>query len=217
MALTQLDMPMLTDDEIVAVSARLDAPWRTLLPTVGLDHPEAVTAAILRGSRSLYVRGLLDAETDELDPNLLGLMQKVGAKPVRLAAYASQENGDAVIGVPAQYFFAEQGDIIWLVDSISGGGVHTFGTDTASDVAAELRTAIRHVLSVGVQLPPGGPGAEGRTVTMTMISQHPDEVRQLVVGAQDSITANLIRDGKTTNSPRPPLTADDAVAWLLDV
>ena len=62
--------PMLTDDEVVALSVRAQAPWRTPLPTVDLADQDRVLASLMRGSRSLYVRGLLDADSDELDDEL---------------------------------------------------------------------------------------------------------------------------------------------------
>lgn len=72
---------LLSDDEIVAVAARLGGEWKTGLPTVDAADPKDLIRAAARGNRSLAIRGLLAAE-GALKPRILDrLSQAVGAVP----------------------------------------------------------------------------------------------------------------------------------------
>lgn len=209
MALQLVTVPMLTDDEVVAISVRLDAPWRTILPTVALEPSERALVAVMRGSRSLYVRGLLDAESDDLDPGLVAHFQALGERPVRIAVYAADREGEALDGAAAQYFFAHPGDEQWMCDAISAGGVHTWGSDSAESVQSDAFRAITDVLGDGVQ------GYSETDPVLMVVSQATDEVRQLEVSA-GSLRASVVQEGVVAEHKLERTTPQAALNWLLD-
>ena len=208
MAMKPLTVPMVTDDEVVAISVRLEAPWRTILPTVTLEPAERALVAMMRGSRSLYVRGLLDAESDELDPGLLAHFQALGERPVRIAVYAADTEGEALDGSAAQYFFAHPGDEHWLCDAISAGGVHTWGSDSADSVESDALRAITDVFGDGVQ---GYPDADP---VLMVVSQATDEVRHLEVSA-GSLRATVVQEGVVAEHQLESVSPEAALNWLL--
>lgn len=200
------EIPMLTDDELVAVSVRLAAPWRTVLPTVDLTSEERVLAAIMTGSRSLYVRGLLDPDSDVLDDALLTHLRGIGERRVVLAAYAAGPDGGPLDGAASQYFFGCVGDDQWQCDAVSAGGVHTFGADMPTAVEADAVRAVRDVLAGGVQ-------GYDVPASLMLISEGEHALRQLEVG-RDTLVARTLVAGEATPqdvSAVPEL----AVAWLL--
>ena len=209
MAMQPLTVPMMTDDEVVAVSVRLEAPWRTILPTVALEPSERALVAVMRGSRSLYVRDLLDADSDELDPVLLAHFKALGERPVRIAVYAADRDGEALDGAVAQYFFARPGDGHWMCDAISAGGVHTWGSDSADSVQSDALRAITDVLGDGVR------GYPDTDPVLMVVSQATDEVRQLEVSA-GSLRASVVREGVVAEHQLEGATPQAALHWLLD-
>ncbi len=198
---------LLTDDEIVAVAARLDAPWRTVIPTIVVEDAASVAAAVVRGSRSLFVRGLLDADSDLLHADLLELLQAVGDRRVVLAAYACSPDGELVPGTPSQYFFGGAQDSEWICDSISGGGVHTLSFVVSDDVVRDAGTAFAVVHERGTGVP------DRPDAVFTMVSQRDSEVRQ-AAASKGEIALALLVDG---TDPQPAGTAspDQALRWLL--
>lgn len=50
---------LLSDDEVVALAAQSGSVWAVPLPTVDVNRPEELGAALLRGLRSLRMRDLL--------------------------------------------------------------------------------------------------------------------------------------------------------------
>jgi hypothetical protein len=73
-----------TDDEVVALSAAKRSPWRGVLPTIDMDSSDGVAAALLRGVRSLALRGVLPSGqgTEEGVVSLEALVGLIGARPV---------------------------------------------------------------------------------------------------------------------------------------
>lgn len=207
MSVRPLDLPMLTDDELVAIATRLPTAWRTPLPTVDLADHDAAMAALLRGARSLYVRGLLDVDTDTLEPTLAAHLTDLGSRPLAVGVFAADVDGEPLRGRPVQYFFAHPAETHWMCDSVSAGGVHTFSVDDATNVHQDALRAVRAVTAAGVQ--DGTPG----TTRLAVVSQHGDQVRVLHV-TQGTLTAALIRaDGDTATTPAPA-TPEEALAWL---
>lgn len=206
MPVTTSEIPMLTDDEVVALSVRLAAPWRTVLPTVDLTSEERVLASIMRGSRSLYVRGLLDPETDELDERLLTHLRAIGERRVVLAAYAAGSDGEPLDGAASQYFFGRTGDAQWQCDAVSAGGVHTFGADAPRAVEADAVRAVHDVLAEGVR------GYEV-PASLMLISEGEQALRQLEIG-RDTLVARTLVAGEPTVQDVSG-TPEQAVAWLV--
>lgn len=206
MPVTTCEIPMLTDEEVVAVGVRLAAPWRTVLPTVDLASEERVLAAIMRGSRSLYVRGLLDPDSDALDDALLTHLRGIGCSPVVLAAYAAGPDGEPLDGAASQYFFGRVGDELWQCDAVSAGGVHTFGADSPTAVEADAVRAVRDVLADGVR-------GYDVPASLVLISEGEHALRQLEV-SRDALVGRTLVAGEPT--PQDVSAGpEQAVAWLV--
>lgn len=200
---------LLTDDEVLAVSARLDAPWRTWIPTVEVGIEQAVLAAVARGSRSLYVRGLLDADSDLVSHSVVGLLQAIGDRPVALAALACDEAGDVIEGTPSQYFFGSAGDPTWVCDSISAGGVHTIDWSSSADAIADAAAAVDAVHR-------NGTGVEGAPeARFVMFAQHEREVRRLAVSQGALALARVSGDDVAAVGPERAASSADALRWVL--
>lgn len=209
MAVRECGVPMLTDDEIVAASARLESTWRTPLPTVNLDAPDGALAAFVRGSRALYVRGLLDMDSNTLDGALLDHLTVLCSKPIRLAAFVADPVGEPLAGAPLQYFFSEPGDDLWMCDAVSAGGVHTFGTDSGQDVRTDAHRAIENVLQNGVR------GLDPSRAVLTLISEgRAGEVRQVNV-AEGAMRASITSNGTLEDVALDKDVPDVALRWLL--
>jgi hypothetical protein len=204
-------LPLLTDDEIVALAARFEEPWRTVLPTVELEAPAAVVAAAARGARSLYVRGLLDLDTDTFDAELCEGLAQLVDKPVRAAVYVMDEAGSVVPGTAAQYYFAAPGDERWGWDGIAAGGVHTFGAAAAVDAHAALLQAITDVFDDGV----GGTG-NGQPLTLALVGQSATGVRQLRVARGSIVAVQHREDGAAVQVHLAGQVPSVALGWLLE-
>jgi hypothetical protein len=132
----------------------------------------------------------------------------LGERPVRIAVYAADTEGEALDGSAAQYFFAHPGDEHWLCDAISAGGVHTWGSDSSDSVEADALRAIADVFGEGVQ------GYAASDPVLMVVSQATDEVRQLEVSA-GSLRASAVREGVVAEHQLESVSPGDALNWLL--
>lgn len=126
--------PVLTDDEIVALVIDADLTWSGLLPTVNtIEHAE-LADALVRGQRSLFVRGL--------DPSEAGDSVRACARgTVVLAAYHQDVSGSLLAGSAAVYFFrAEQA---LLLDVVTPLGVHYIEQSDAELASARLEELLQ--------------------------------------------------------------------------
>lgn len=131
---------LLTDDEIVAVSALGGTPWPVGLATVG-DTAETLRAAALRGVRSLTVRGLLTTRagsTPCLPPDLEQAVAAFLQGNTRVGAYlARMDDPEVMAGAAITAAFHNSS---WWTDMSTPDGIHAFRPTTG----AEARAAVEH-------------------------------------------------------------------------
>lgn len=151
---------MLSDDEAVAIAAQGGVVWSMPLPTVNVQEPREVSAAMARGVRSLRLRGLLSGEAGQPElaeelrgfargaqstPGLMAQVVRNGARPVPLGG-----------GVVASAVSGEEA----FVDLISASGVHDFAVLPLPQAQATLLTYLRTVFESGPAGPDAPPDAE---------------------------------------------------------
>lgn len=147
---------LLTDDEIVALMARCDVAWPLPLPTVG-RVPDLVRAAGVRGVRSLAVRGLADTRAPaavSYQDDLLHMTRSIARAEARVLAYVARRTEvfaprGAIVGV------FRSGDDRWLIDSMTGNGVHAIWPGAGVDAVEIIARFGRAVWESGVSDPTG--------------------------------------------------------------
>lgn len=142
---------LLTDDEIVALVAATRTPWPYGLPTVPADD-RALTAAGLRGLRSLAVRGLARTGTAvEYSPQLSEAVRSAATAAHHVVAQvAVRESPAQPRGSAVGIFRAEDG---WMADSVTLAGVHALRETTLDDAADLLLRFVTEVWENGVTSP----------------------------------------------------------------
>lgn len=129
---------LLTDDEIVAVSALAGTPWPVGLATVG-NTAETMRAAALRGVRSLTVRGLLApraGSTPGLPPDLQQAAAAFLQGDRRVGAYLARMDHPEVMEGAAITAAFHNGR--WWIDVSTPDGIHAL----RPIAGAEARTTV---------------------------------------------------------------------------
>lgn len=129
---------LLTDDEVVALSALDGAPWPIGLSTVAGDVA-GVRAAALRGVRSLAVRGLLGSGdshspriVDELASAVRAFLhsrKRVGAYVARISAPESMAGASITAAI-------EGAD--WWTEASTSDGIHAIRRTTAAEAHSAI-------------------------------------------------------------------------------
>lgn len=149
---------LLTDDEVVALSAAAATAWPYGLLTVAADE-RAIVAAGVRGVRSLAVRGLVSAGTPngvDYPPSLVNQVARIAtARRHVMVQVCSREDllqpRGAMVGA-----FAGSADGSWLVDSVTLSGVHAMRTTSPEEAAELILRFVNEVWENGVKSPDGG-------------------------------------------------------------
>jgi hypothetical protein len=121
---TVTDLLALTDDEAIALAARLPESWRAPLPTVDQTSRESLVQATYRGRRSLVVRDLVGA-----DGTPAGLAAEVArrlAAGLRAFFVLADEAGNWLPGGVTVYLYGPALDAIEVSQTIAASGVHYF-------------------------------------------------------------------------------------------
>lgn len=114
----------LTDDEAVAIALLADGTWRPPLPTVDADSEADLTAAIVRGRRSLIVREL--AEPDgTMNGAAAEVLKRFGPGP-RAAFLLLDARGNWVPSGVTIYLYGATVDDIEMSHIVTAAGVHYF-------------------------------------------------------------------------------------------
>lgn len=136
-----------TDDEIAAIAIDRDTYWPADLPTVDTDDPADLLAAMIRGQRSLLVRGLIDAEGTS-DPSVQLLGDQLAGATQSITVYIGGPDLLRVSPVLASVHYPMPGD--WVAETITPGGVHAF-TATSRDIhIAYFERVIQEAVSTGL-------------------------------------------------------------------
>lgn len=144
---------LLTDDEVIAIAVSSE-PWLIVLPTIDISSPVSVTAAALRGARSLAVRRLVSIEADGKVAQFTGeSAAHVGAilHSTRLVvAYIASVAAPHGLrgGVTVLASVSETDDAI--IDLISGTGIHEINRVPASDATRAVLSFLRNGFDYGV-------------------------------------------------------------------
>ncbi len=182
---------LLTDDELVAVALDRESFWPGPLPTVDIEDVAALTAAALRGQRSLFVRGLLAADRGldpDLDREIAPLAGQQDCRTVYLADAGFQRASWAYASThhPA--------GTRWIVEEVTAAGVHRFVPVSS----AENREYFRILLATAVEAGPGT-AEEGEPAWLCitaawaggagLVAARRGEVRYLDLGEDGQVTS----------------------------
>jgi len=146
----------LTDDEVVALAASAGCRWPVPLPTVEGDDSAALGQAVVRGARSLRIRGLVIESIQgaslsrELDAVVKIAQVPAGfvAHVVRTSPRVAQAGGAVLITA----LTVEQA----LVDLISRAGVHDFDSVSPAEAGSLALDYLHAAFDSG---PPGATDA----------------------------------------------------------
>ena len=147
---------LVTDDEVVALAAKADGAWPVPLPTVE-RQPDVLRVSGMRGIRSLAVRGLADTGTPGAvlyDEGLVDLVSSITRAEDRVLAFVARRDGifqprGALVGA-----FRASGES-WIIDSMTGNGVHAIWGGPASEAAEAIARFAQAVWESGVSSPEG--------------------------------------------------------------
>ncbi len=114
----------LTDDEAVTVALLADGTWRPPLPTVDDGSDAELTAALIRGRRSLVVRGLADPD-GAMSGAAAEVLKRFGTGP-RAAFLLVDAAGNWVPGGITIYLYGTTVEDVEMSHIIDAAGVHYF-------------------------------------------------------------------------------------------
>ena len=193
----------LTDDEAAAIALKADGAWRVPLPTVDDTDEAELTAAILRGRRSLSVRALAGPDgtvAGEAAPVLAAL--KDGPSAVFLLVDANDNWCPSGLTV---YLYGPSPDQVTMSQVVAAAGVHYFRVGPPPGQWLALTRLAEAVLESGL-----APAADGK--------RQPGAAVLSVVRAATQRTIRVTL-GQAT-APQAPVgtrftTVAEAVDWLV--
>jgi hypothetical protein len=118
---------MLTDDEAAAIALVVGGAWSALLPTVDEDDENSVVPAIMRGRRSMVIRGLA-SEDGLLVGDAAQVVGRLGDGP-RAMFLVVDAAGSWVTAGPTIYLYGPATENIEMSHLVSPAGVHAFRID----------------------------------------------------------------------------------------
>ena len=203
----------LTDDEVLALAARSDCRWPSIVPTVDVADEASLAEAVTRGARSLMVRNLLgvdghDALADSvqaiigpllLEREILGSFLATG-----IFHYAGR-------GLATAYYCCN--DAWWISEVISASGVHYVKKDDPIRCKKILLGLIEEAMINGI--PQSQSAAPQTVVDLCVIGMSSSAGARFVSVRPDEIMAY----GSLSGSDPPPLVRQlasprDVLAYL---
>lgn len=185
---------VLTDDELVAIAADGASFWPGPLPTVDIEDVESLTAAALRGQRSLFVRGLL-TEVGALEGDVARVVAPIAGRMDSYTVYlADAQFQRASWGFATTHYATSAG---WVVEEVSAPGVHRFVRATTTENRDYFRILLATAVEAGPEsADPDAPvwlciaaaDADGATVA----AAHRDEIRYVRLGTDGRETSSAI-------------------------
>ena len=160
---------LLTDDEVVAIAAHESAEFPVWLPTVA-RNPGEMMGGILRGSRSLLIRGLATEEKVSglivADRTAERLSPFIGEGwRHRCFFYATVMSLPVAAG--GAKVFADNGIGHWYLDEVSSFGIHSIRGASCE----EFETNARAFLDMNDSRYPAGGGLGRREKAITVYSE----------------------------------------------
>ena len=200
----------LTDDEVAALSLRLEVEWISPLPSLVDVDDRGTEQAAARGWRSLSVRNLVGA--GELGPGLHALLQPVLRQGVFVRTFLASPDG--VVPLLGTFFTAyKAGSADLLVEVTSGNGIHVFEQRSTEQVRTLITAALEEVFVHGIDVPGGWPSAAARPDSLCAVSSVSG--RNLVLVVTRAATRLLQVDGQTDTEVGANMDVVDALAQLL--
>lgn len=149
----QTDLPLLTDDEVVALAVDREMLWPAGTPTVDPESREQVAGAAFRGDRSLLARALLRSGNSSSPAELIG--DHVRDAPGSIVAYIGDGRFARVSwGIASAHYPVPSG---WLLETVSAAGLHRFSVEPLPDHCRYLEALLSGARDSG---PDGGDGDE---------------------------------------------------------
>lgn len=113
---------LLSDDEVVAAAVRMGKDWKTSLPTVSAQDPDDLLRAVARGTRSLYMRGMLTGPGNtDLAPEISALLSPAaGTLPEHLGYAATSAEPHAAAGLRFAIFESTNGNKVLIITLANG-------------------------------------------------------------------------------------------------
>jgi hypothetical protein len=215
------DAVLLTDDEVVAVSACLGSPWPTSTPTVNQSDVDALLAAIERGRRSLAVRELLvteGADLGVLDEQVQAAVGESLASGLIISVHVT-DLALRPLGLPPNYHhYGAVGDEVWVVDAVVPAGAHRIGRANRSDCLQMLAALLDATWTDGIRTGPCGETEKPWLCVLGGVTPGTGvPTRGVLVGLGEIRPLDLViaDDGSVTGRPADgPDSVDDVPAWL---
>lgn len=196
---------LLTDDEVASLAVARQTAWPSSLPTVP-DDERALLDAVVRGRRSLLVRGLLtltEGSGPEVDRQVCEWVDAVLSHPLQLSMYIGLDNlSPADPGFALYAYAATESDRAWLTSTVSSDGVHAFAWQTREEVLEAAQALLTDAAA-------GLPGDDGIALGQDrrFIVLRPGDSPQAVIAGFDGLRAAVIGvdEDALTLTDLPPL------------
>lgn len=158
-------MTLFSDDEVVAVAAGVPTEFPLWLPTVAREPGETM-GAVLRGARSLFLRGLAESGEGRFD------VSPTAAEP--LAPFLAAGAGPRCFSLSTfrmlpvasggARVFVDAGADAWRLDEVSSFGVHAIRASSADEFSTHAAAFLDH--ADPLYPADGGPGDGGRAISV---------------------------------------------------
>jgi hypothetical protein len=179
-----------TDDEVVAIAVEGGVVWQAQLPSLE-PRAEVLTAAHLRGVRSLLVRDIAAVADGAvvIHPDVSETIRQVATADSWAVAYVASDDSQGTISGNATYHFASDGGSDCIVDVVSPTGIHELIRTSAENGNEILKALARNVDSVQVRqgaITRGVLGPSGEFIASVSVSDWEDDVLKTVLTAESS-------------------------------
>lgn len=143
------DRIILTDDEVVALAARVQKPWPSPVPSVDVADVSAVQIAAARGFRSLIARGLItDVATHAIDQSLDAMVRPVLQGTLMVATHLVDDSLAYSVAGLATAGYSDAGDK-WVSEVITPDGSHYLQHESGETCRRLTRELVENAFTHG--------------------------------------------------------------------
>jgi hypothetical protein len=134
---------LLTDDEVVAIAAHRGRPWPTIVTSVDTSSAHELASAMVRGTRSLVVRGLARTESGaiRLAGPLDTLIEPLFDDP-SLHVYSAPQRSPGQVDGGVVYIYPQDTSGRYPIEVVRGYGLHELSAVGRNDALALLARLI---------------------------------------------------------------------------
>jgi hypothetical protein len=138
-------LPLLTDDEVIALAVAREMVWPGGTPTVDTESRAQLIGAAFRGDRSLLARGLLHGDDGGSPAESIG--DWVNDAPGRIVVYIGDDRlARSSWGIASAHYPSAEG---WLLETVSAVGLHRFSVEALSDHRTYLDALLKGAEQAG--------------------------------------------------------------------